>query len=33
MAPEVNRAIPLWRNWEAKEKMLLEILGHGEISR
>ncbi|KRT15951.1 hypothetical protein ASU31_10605 [Pedobacter ginsenosidimutans] len=32
MAAEVNRAIALWRNWEAKEKMLLEVFGHGKIS-
>lgn len=27
-----NRAIALWRNWEAKEKMLLEVFGHGKVS-
>ena len=29
---ELNRAIALWRNWEAKEKMLLEVFGHGKVS-
>lgn len=27
-----NRAIALWRNWEAKEKMLLEVFGRDKVA-